>query len=82
MRCMSGSRAGSRGRSRGPGCGIPVRAGRGVRAEERVDAGRAGGEVSPDGMQRLLRHADWDTREVRDDVRDYVIEQLGDPAGC
>ena len=39
------------------------------------------GEVSPDGMQRLLRHADWDTREVRDDVRDYVVEQLGDPGG-
>jgi SRSO17 transposase len=39
------------------------------------------GEVSPDGMQRLLRHADWDTREVRDDVRDYVAEHLGDPGG-
>jgi SRSO17 transposase len=39
------------------------------------------GEVSPDGMQRLLRHADWDTREVRDDVRDYVIEHLGDSGG-
>jgi SRSO17 transposase len=39
------------------------------------------GEVSPDGMQRLLRRADWDTREVRDDVRDYVTEQLGDPDG-
>jgi SRSO17 transposase len=39
------------------------------------------GEVSPDGMQRLLRHADWDTREVRDDVRDYVVERLGDAAG-
>ena len=39
------------------------------------------GEVSPDGMQRLLRHADWDTREVRDDVRDYVIEQLGERDG-
>jgi SRSO17 transposase len=39
------------------------------------------GEVSPDGMQRLLRHADWDTREVRDDVRDYVAEQLGDAGG-
>ena len=32
-------------------------------------------------MQRLLRHADWDTREVRDDMRDYVIENLGDPQG-
>jgi SRSO17 transposase len=39
------------------------------------------GEVSPDGMQRLLRSADWDTREVRDDVRDYVIETLGDAQG-
>jgi SRSO17 transposase len=39
------------------------------------------GEASPDGMQRLLRVADWDTREVRDDVRDYVIEHLGSPEG-
>ncbi len=37
------------------------------------------GEVSPDGMQRLLRWADWDVDGVRDDVRDYVVEQLGDP---
>src|SRR4249919_3871822 len=36
------------------------------------------GEVSPDGMQRLLRHADWDTQDVRDDVRDYVVGYLGD----
>jgi SRSO17 transposase len=39
------------------------------------------GEVGPDGMQRLLRHADWDTREVRDDVRDYVAEHVGDAGG-
>jgi SRSO17 transposase len=39
------------------------------------------GEVSPDGMQRLLRRADWDIDGVRDDVRDYVVEQLGDPDG-
>jgi SRSO17 transposase len=38
-------------------------------------------EVSPDGMQRLLRRADWDVDGVRDDVRGYVIEQLGDPDG-
>lgn len=31
-------------------------------------------EVSPDGMQRLLRRADWDVDGVRDDMRDYVIE--------
>ena len=39
------------------------------------------GEASPDGMQRLLAAADWDADAVRDDVRDYVIEQLGDPDG-
>src|ERR1700756_2522607 len=39
------------------------------------------GEVCPDGMQRLLRRADWDVDGVRDDIRDYVIEHLGDPAG-
>ena len=43
------------------------------------------GEAIPDGMQRLLAHADWDADEVRDDVRDYVVEHLaprgGDPAG-
>src|SRR5690348_6143515 len=39
------------------------------------------GEAGPDGMQRLLRCADWDTREVRDDVRDYAVEHLGDPGG-
>ena len=39
------------------------------------------GEAGPDGMQRLLRRADWDIDGVRDDVRAYVIEQLGDPGG-
>src|SRR5215472_1213424 len=39
------------------------------------------GELSPDGMQRLLRRADWDVDGVRDDVRGYVMERLGDPGG-
>ena len=39
------------------------------------------GEVCPDGMQRLLRRADWDVDGVRDDVRDYVVGQLGDRDG-
>jgi SRSO17 transposase len=39
------------------------------------------GAVSPDGMQRLLRRADWDVDGVRDDLRDYVIEHLGDREG-
>ena len=38
-------------------------------------------ELSPDGMQRLLRRADWDVDGVRDDVRDYVAGQLGEPDG-
>ncbi|WP_460697455.1 IS701 family transposase [Nocardia thraciensis] len=37
------------------------------------------GEGSPEGMQRLLRAADWDVDGVRDDVRDYVVAHLGDP---
>ena len=40
------------------------------------------GDISPDGMQRLLRSADWDVDKVRDDVRDYVIEKLGDRPGA
>jgi SRSO17 transposase len=38
------------------------------------------GAVSPDGMQRLLRTADWDVDGVRDDLRGYVLDQLGDDA--
>jgi SRSO17 transposase len=34
-------------------------------------------EISPDGMQRLLRRADWDIAGVRDDIRDYVVDRLG-----
>jgi SRSO17 transposase len=32
-------------------------------------------------MQRLLSNARWDARQVRDDLRGYVTEQLGDPGG-
>jgi SRSO17 transposase len=37
------------------------------------------GERTPDGMQRLLATAGWDPDRVRDDLRGYVVEQLGDP---
>jgi SRSO17 transposase len=37
------------------------------------------GERTPDGMQRLLSTADWDPDRVRDDLRAYVVEHLGDP---
>jgi SRSO17 transposase len=36
------------------------------------------GDASPDGMQHLLGRAVWDHDGVRDDVRAYVTEALGD----
>jgi hypothetical protein len=36
------------------------------------------GEARPDGMQRLLSSAIWEFDLVRDDLRSYVLEQLGD----
>jgi SRSO17 transposase len=38
------------------------------------------GDATPDGMQHLLGRAVWDEDKVRDDVRGYVVEHLGDPA--
>jgi SRSO17 transposase len=38
------------------------------------------GERTPDGVQRLLRTARWDADAVRDELRTYVLESLGDPA--
>jgi hypothetical protein len=37
------------------------------------------GERTPDGVQRLLNGSRWDAGEVRDDLRSYVVEYLGDP---
>ena len=37
------------------------------------------GELTPDGMQRLLNQAGWDADAVRDELRGYVVEHLGDP---
>src|ERR1700751_531886 len=37
------------------------------------------GDRTPDGMQHLLSRARWDADGVRDDVRSYVVEELGDP---
>ena len=37
------------------------------------------GEKRPDGMQRLLTSAVWDEGRVRDELRKYVLERLGDP---
>ena len=37
------------------------------------------GDATPDGMQHLLARARWDADGVRDDLRSFVIEHLGDP---
>jgi SRSO17 transposase len=38
------------------------------------------GETGPRGVQRLLSAATWDADAVRDDLRTYVADHLGDPA--
>ena len=38
------------------------------------------GEAGPRGVQRLLSAAAWDADGVRDDLRAYVVEHLGDEA--
>jgi SRSO17 transposase len=36
------------------------------------------GEAGPQGVQRLFTDADWDAEAVRDVLRTYVVEHLGD----
>src|SRR5215218_8801150 len=38
------------------------------------------GEAGPRGVQRLLSAAAWDADAVRDDLRAYVVDHLGDEA--
>ncbi len=37
------------------------------------------GHTGPDRIHRLLNRIEWDADEVLDDVREYVVEHLGDP---
>jgi SRSO17 transposase len=39
------------------------------------------GERHPRGVQRLLDEAEWDAEEVRDELRRYVVDHLGQPGG-
>jgi len=39
------------------------------------------GDVTPDGMQRLLSTSVWDVEAVRDELQRYVRESLGHPQG-
>lgn len=41
----------------------------------------AAGDAAPDRMQRLLGNARWDARCMRDDLREYVFDNLGDDSG-
>ena len=68
---------------RAAGAGAGVRSGlvAGLERKNGWTLAEQAGEVSPDGMQRLLRRADWDVAGVRDDVREYVVEHLGDDGG-
>src|SRR3954451_2651036 len=37
------------------------------------------GDADPYGVQYLMGRAEWDPDDVRDDLRGYVVESLGDP---
>jgi SRSO17 transposase len=37
------------------------------------------GAITPDGLQHLLARASWGADDVRDDLRDYVVDAFGDP---
>src|SRR2546421_675723 len=39
------------------------------------------GDETPRAMQRLLGETVWDADAVRDDVRSYVVDAIGDPGG-
>ncbi len=41
----------------------------------------AAGDATPYGLQQFLYRATWDPDAVRDDLRAYVVEQLGEPQG-
>src|SRR5829696_4631223 len=40
----------------------------------------AAGDHTPDGMQAFLARVHWDADALRDDLRAYVVEHLGDDA--
>src|SRR5712692_9364206 len=49
-----------------------------VERKNGLQLGEHAREANPYGMQRLLSQAVWDEDLVRDDLRNFVIEQLGD----
>ena len=52
-------------------------------AQERLATGRARwGSAARTGCSACCAPARWDADAVRDDLRAYVVEHLGDPAAC
>src|SRR5438128_1756120 len=49
-----------------------------VERKNRWQLAEAIGDTDPQGVQRLLRTTRWDAGGVRDELRNYVIEHLGD----
>ncbi len=49
-----------------------------IRRKNSWQMAEAIGEARPRGVQHLLNDARWDADEVRDDLRGYVVEHLGD----
>jgi SRSO17 transposase len=39
------------------------------------------GDLTPEGMQRLLNFSSWDADAVRDALRGYVLDRLAEPSG-
>src|SRR5918998_4693622 len=50
----------------------------GVERKNSWQLAEVAGDATPHGLQHLLGRANWDADEVRDDLREYVIERLGD----
>ena len=79
IRYTSASGDGSGGRSPAAGrwticgdCSVPVERKNGWQLAERA------GDATPYGVQRLLSSYLWDAGLVRDDLKCYVMEHLGD----
>jgi SRSO17 transposase len=50
----------------------------GVERKNSWQLAEVAGDATPYGLQHLLGRASWDADEVRDDLREYVLERLGD----
>ncbi|MFJ4415632.1 IS701 family transposase [Streptomyces sp. NPDC088925] len=49
--------------------------------QEQLATGRAGGHSIPDGLQHLLAGAKWQPGDIRDDLRSYIADTLGEDGG-